>query len=241
MRGGVKTPWIRPRKYWFVLTPDSLDYYSSNEKGARRLGSLVLTSLCSVLWPDKQTYKETGRVSQPSVGLCLCSSSCPVSPSPPREATVTQRRGWGSLGQRVSCLSLAGYWSVTVFGRKHCYRLYTEHLNEAVHWVCAVQKVIDSKAPVQTPTQLLMRDVEVSLWPHSHQQGWDGRFPSARAGLSAAQPLCSCCHCFTPSGALRQPRGPGADLPLQPHPALHQQPPLRSPAALPLWEPGPKW
>ncbi|KFW81022.1 Unconventional myosin-X, partial [Manacus vitellinus] len=115
MRGCMKTPWIRPRKYWFVLTPDSLDYYSSNEKGARRLGSLVLTSLCSVLWPDKQLYKETG------------------------------------------------YWSVTVFGRKHCYRLYTEHLNEAVHWVCAVQKVIDSKAPVQTPTQLLMRDVEVSL------------------------------------------------------------------------------
>ncbi|KAM6107990.1 LOW QUALITY PROTEIN: pleckstrin homology domain-containing family H member 3 [Pterocles gutturalis] len=112
VRGGVRTPWLRPRKYWFVLTPDSLDYYSSNERGARRLGSLVLTSLCSVLWPDKQTYKETG------------------------------------------------YWNVTVFGRKHCYRLYTEHLNEAVHWVCAVQKVIDSKAPIQTPTQLLMRDVE---------------------------------------------------------------------------------
>lgn len=61
----MKTPWIRPRKYWFVLTPDSLDYYSSNEKGARRLGSLVLTSLCSVLWPDKQIYKETGRVPTP--------------------------------------------------------------------------------------------------------------------------------------------------------------------------------
>lgn len=57
----MKTPWLRPRKYWFVLTPDSLDYYSSNERGAKRLGSLVLTSLCSVLWPDKQTYKETGR------------------------------------------------------------------------------------------------------------------------------------------------------------------------------------
>ncbi|XP_069732999.1 pleckstrin homology domain-containing family H member 3 isoform X4 [Phaenicophaeus curvirostris] len=112
VRGSVKTSWIRPRKYWFVLTPDSLDYYSSKEKGARRLGSLVLTSLCSVLWPDKQTYKETG------------------------------------------------YWSVKVFGRKHCYHLYTEHLNEAVRWVCAVQKVISSKAPVQTPTQLLMRDVE---------------------------------------------------------------------------------
>nr|XP_048685907.1 pleckstrin homology domain-containing family H member 3 isoform X1 [Caretta caretta] len=111
-RGGVKGPWIRPRKYWFVLTQDSLDYYSGSEVGARRLGTLVLTSLCSVLWPDKQTYKETG------------------------------------------------YWSVTVFGRKHCYRLFTEHLNEAVHWVCAVQKVIHSKAPVQTPTQLLMHDIE---------------------------------------------------------------------------------
>uniref|UniRef100_A0A8C3UWE2 Pleckstrin homology domain-containing family H member 3 n=1 Tax=Catharus ustulatus TaxID=91951 RepID=A0A8C3UWE2_CATUS len=122
MRGCIKTPWIRPRKYWFVLTPDSLDYYSNNEKGARRLGSLVLTSLCSVLWPDKQLYKETG------------------------------------------------YWSVTVFGRKHCYRLYTEHLNEAVRWVCAVQKVIDSKAPVQTPTQLLMRDVEVSPCPEVLEQ-----------------------------------------------------------------------
>uniref|UniRef100_A0A8C3HU41 Pleckstrin homology, MyTH4 and FERM domain containing H3 n=1 Tax=Chrysemys picta bellii TaxID=8478 RepID=A0A8C3HU41_CHRPI len=111
-RGGVKGPWIRPRKYWFVLTQDSLDYYSGSEVGARRLGTLVLTSLCSVQWPDKQTYKETG------------------------------------------------YWSVTVFGRKHCYRLYSEHLNEAVHWVCAVQKVIHSKAPVQTPTQLLMHDIE---------------------------------------------------------------------------------
>lgn len=78
-------------------------------------------------------------------------------------------------------LSLAGYWSVTVFGRKHCYRLYTERLKEAVRWVCAVQKVIDSKAPVQTPTQLLMRDVEVSTcWcggersvgPHVPCAGW---------------------------------------------------------------------
>ncbi|XP_062451813.1 pleckstrin homology domain-containing family H member 3 [Rhea pennata] len=112
VRGGTKTPWLRPRKYWFVLTPDSLDYYSSSEKGAKRLGSLVLTSLCSVLWPDKQTYKETG------------------------------------------------YWSVTVFGRKHCYRLYAERLGEAARWARAVQRVIESKAPVQTPTQLLMRDVE---------------------------------------------------------------------------------
>jgi len=163
----VKTPWIRPRKYWFVLTPDSLDYYSSSEKGARRLGSLVLTSLCSVLWPDRQTYKETGRVPAPLAGLRLrIPLPAPASLRRPERGCAEPRGGgpWGAGGggRRVSCLSLAGYWSVTVFGRKHCYRLYTQRLREAVRWVCAVQKVIDSKAPVQTPTQLLMRDVEVS-------------------------------------------------------------------------------
>ncbi|XP_048847725.1 pleckstrin homology domain-containing family H member 3 isoform X2 [Brienomyrus brachyistius] len=106
--------WIRQRRHWFVLTHDSLDCYSNSERGARRLGTLVLTSLCSVVWPDKQTYKETG------------------------------------------------YWSFTVYGRKHCYRLYTKHFNEAVHWACAIQKVIDSKAPVETPTQVLIRDIEES-------------------------------------------------------------------------------
>ncbi|XP_049601420.1 pleckstrin homology domain-containing family H member 3 [Syngnathus scovelli] len=108
----VRGNWIKQRRFWFVLSQDSLDYYSGPEKGARRLGTLVLTSLCSVIWPDKQTFKETG------------------------------------------------YWSITVYGRKHCYRLYTKHFNEAVHWACAIQKIIDTKAPVETPTQLLIQDIE---------------------------------------------------------------------------------
>ncbi|XP_010872851.4 pleckstrin homology domain-containing family H member 3 isoform X2 [Esox lucius] len=106
--------WIKQRRYWFVLSQDSLDYYNGSERGAVRLGTLVLTNLCSVVWPDKHTYKETG------------------------------------------------YWSVTVHGRKHCYRLFTRHFNEAVHWACAIQKVIDTKDPVETPTQLLIRDIEES-------------------------------------------------------------------------------
>ncbi|MBN3296511.1 MYO10 protein, partial [Amia calva] len=108
----VQEGWVRKRRHWFVLTQDSLDYYTSNDKTAKRLGTMVLTSLCSIIWPDKQTYKETG------------------------------------------------YWSIIVYGRKHCYRLYTKHFNEAVHWACAIQKVIDSRAPVETPTQLLIRDIE---------------------------------------------------------------------------------
>lgn len=52
-------PWLPPRRSWFVLTRDSLDQFSSSGKGARRLGSLVLTSLCSVTGPERRP-KETG-------------------------------------------------------------------------------------------------------------------------------------------------------------------------------------
>lgn len=58
---------------------------------------------------------------------------------------------------------LSGFWNITIYGRKHCYRLYTRHFNEAVHWACAIQKIIDTKAPVETPTQLLIRDIEVGF------------------------------------------------------------------------------
>ncbi|XP_048416599.1 pleckstrin homology domain-containing family H member 3 isoform X1 [Stegostoma tigrinum] len=108
----VKTPWLRIRKHWFVLTQDSLDYYTNHELNSKRLGTLVLTSLCSVLWPEKGTYKGTG------------------------------------------------YWNITVYGRKHHYQLYTKHLNQCVQWACAIQNVINCKAPVETPTLLLIQDIE---------------------------------------------------------------------------------
>lgn len=54
-----------PRRAWFVLTRDSLDQFSSSGKGARRLGSLVLTSLCSVTGPERRP-KETGEASRDS-------------------------------------------------------------------------------------------------------------------------------------------------------------------------------
>ncbi|KAI2583141.1 PLEKHH3 isoform 2, partial [Pan troglodytes] len=53
-RGGGARPWLPPRRAWFVLTRDSLDQFSSSGKGARRLGSLVLTSLCSVTGPERR-------------------------------------------------------------------------------------------------------------------------------------------------------------------------------------------
>lgn len=53
-----------------------------------------------------------------------------------------------------------GYWNVIVYGRKHCYRLYTKLLNEATRWTSAIQNVIDTKAPIDTPTQQLIQDIK---------------------------------------------------------------------------------
>ncbi|KAJ6665504.1 hypothetical protein lerEdw1_003345 [Lerista edwardsae] len=64
-----------------------------------------------------------------------------------------------------------GYWNITVHGRKHSYRLYTKLLNEAMRWASAIQGVIDSKVPIETPTQQLIRDIrENSLNPEVVEQ-----------------------------------------------------------------------
>lgn len=48
-----------------------------------------------------------------------------------------------------------------VFGRRHSYRLFSRLLKEALRWANAIQNVIDGKAPVDTPTQQLLLDVQV--------------------------------------------------------------------------------
>lgn len=55
-----------------------------------------------------------------------------------------------------------GYWNITIHGRKHSYRLYTKMLNEAMRWANAIQGAIDSKVPIETPTQQLIRDLKES-------------------------------------------------------------------------------
>ncbi|OCT60969.1 unconventional myosin-X isoform X2 [Xenopus laevis] len=56
--------------------------------------------------------------------------------------------------------SETGYWNLVVYGRKHSYRLYTKLLNEAMRWANAIQGVIESKTPIETPTQQLIRDIK---------------------------------------------------------------------------------
>uniref|UniRef100_H3DGD2 Myosin X, like 3 n=1 Tax=Tetraodon nigroviridis TaxID=99883 RepID=H3DGD2_TETNG len=55
-----------------------------------------------------------------------------------------------------------GYWNIIVHGRKHSYRLYTKLLNEAMRWA-NIQGAIDSKVPIETPTQQLIRDIKESI------------------------------------------------------------------------------
>ncbi|XP_037131464.1 unconventional myosin-X [Syngnathus acus] len=51
---------LKLKKRWFLLTHNSLDYYKSSERGALKLGTLVLNSLCSVVPPDDRVFKDTG-------------------------------------------------------------------------------------------------------------------------------------------------------------------------------------
>lgn len=68
---------------------------------------------------------------------------------------------WAAACMMTSFAVVPGYWNVTVYGRKHCYRLYTKLLNEATRWSSAIQNVIDTKAPIDTPTQQLIQDIKV--------------------------------------------------------------------------------
>ncbi|XP_061549912.1 unconventional myosin-X isoform X1 [Phycodurus eques] len=58
--GSGKTLPPKLKKRWFLLTHNSLDYYKSSERGALKLGTLVLNSLCSVAPPDDRVFKDTG-------------------------------------------------------------------------------------------------------------------------------------------------------------------------------------
>lgn len=55
-----------------------------------------------------------------------------------------------------------GLWSLTVSGRKHSLRLCSPRQAEAERWGVALREVIASKVPLETPTQLLLRDIEES-------------------------------------------------------------------------------
>lgn len=62
---------------------------------------------------------------------------------------------------------------MTVSGRKHSVRLCSPRQAEAERWGVALREVIASKAPLETPTQLLLRDIQVrGRELHGQRGGW---------------------------------------------------------------------
>lgn len=86
---------LKLKKRWFLLTHNSLDCYRSSERGAVKLGTLVLSSLCAVVPPDERVFREAGESPPPRALLQLDTSSVlppfdvSVSCPPRRQATGT--------------------------------------------------------------------------------------------------------------------------------------------------------
>lgn len=115
----------------------------------------------------------------------------------------------------------SGYWNIIVYGRKHSYRVYTKMLNEAMRWTAAIQGVIDSKTPIETPTLQLIRDIKVKLIVPLNSS------PACAAVLTVTVPV-------LPSGEQCEPRYRGADVQEEPHPEIHPASTALPPAAPPI-------
>ncbi|XP_077209462.1 unconventional myosin-X isoform X2 [Paroedura picta] len=104
--------------------------------------SLKLKKRWFVLTHNSLDYYKSSEKNALKLGTLVLNSLCSV--VPPDEKTFQE----------------TGYWNVTVYGRKHCYRLYAKLLNEATRWSSAIQTVTDAKAPIDTPTQQLIQDIK---------------------------------------------------------------------------------
>ncbi|XP_012413194.1 unconventional myosin-X [Trichechus manatus latirostris] len=107
-----------------------------------KMSSLKLKKRWFVLTHNSLDYYKSSEKNAMKLGTLVLNSLCSV--VPPDEKIFKE----------------TGYWNVTVYGRKHCYRLYTKLLNEATRWSSAIQNVTDTKAPIDTPTQQLIQDIK---------------------------------------------------------------------------------
>ncbi|XP_075170992.1 unconventional myosin-X [Anomaloglossus baeobatrachus] len=111
-------------------------------KNSSKMSSLKLKKRWFVLTHNSLDYYKNSEKNAIKLGTLVLNSLCSV--VQPEEKIFKE----------------TGYWNVMVYGRKHCYRLYTKLLNEATRWSSAVQNVIDTKAPIDTPTQQLIQDIK---------------------------------------------------------------------------------
>ncbi|XP_073534724.1 unconventional myosin-X [Phyllobates terribilis] len=111
-------------------------------KNSPKMSSLKLKKRWFVLTHNSLDYYKNSEKNAIKLGTLVLNSLCSV--VQPEEKIFKE----------------TGYWNVMVYGRKHCYRLYTKLLNEATRWASAIQNVIDTKAPIDTPTQQLIQDIK---------------------------------------------------------------------------------
>ncbi|XP_069814245.1 unconventional myosin-X [Dendropsophus ebraccatus] len=111
-------------------------------KNSPKMSSLKLKKRWFVLTHNSLDYYKNSEKNAIKLGTLVLNSLCSV--VQPEEKIFKE----------------TGYWNVIVYGRKHCYRLYTKLLNEATRWASAIQNVIDTKAPIDTPTQQLIQDIK---------------------------------------------------------------------------------
>uniref|UniRef100_A0A8C9VX02 Myosin X n=1 Tax=Scleropages formosus TaxID=113540 RepID=A0A8C9VX02_SCLFO len=103
--------------------------------------SLKLKKRWFLLTHNSLDYYKSSERSALKLGTLVLNSLCSV--VPPDEKVFKE----------------TGEHSKTLFFR-HCYRLYTKLLSEATRWSSAIQTVIDTKAPIDTPTQQLIQDIK---------------------------------------------------------------------------------
>ncbi|XP_077303906.1 unconventional myosin-X-like isoform X2 [Lithobates pipiens] len=111
-------------------------------QNSNKMASLKLKRRWFVLTRNSLDYYKTSERTASKLGTLVLNSLCSVVQADEKTHSET------------------GYWNIVVYGRKHSYRLYTKLLNEAMRWANAIQGVIDSKAPIETPTQQLIRDIK---------------------------------------------------------------------------------
>ncbi|XP_071802894.1 unconventional myosin-X-like isoform X2 [Asterias amurensis] len=164
------------KKRYFVLTANSIEFYRSVEL-QQKMGAIAFNSLCSVTLPDEKTFKEEG-----SLGNILSNGVLPIDtttpnqtngikatpPSSPAQSNSMRRRSNSLVStlmrssKRLSRLDREGYWKFVVHGRNCSFNLYTVSYDDAWQWTYAIQDVIDSKPLLETPFQILIREIKES-------------------------------------------------------------------------------
>nr|XP_054766992.1 unconventional myosin-X-like [Lytechinus pictus] len=166
------------KKRYFVLTQHSLDYYRSIEC-QQKMGAIAINSLCSVTEPDEKTHKEedvhivndaptdyyTNGIDNENENPTY--ENLPVSPSLSngfrgrklsRVPTLIRTR------KKSKSSGPEGCWKITLHSRRTSLNLYTASNEEAWKWTNAIQDVIDTKPPLETPFQTLIKEIrEVSV------------------------------------------------------------------------------